>query len=134
MASCERVHNENRSPSQYAVDGNGVREAGLELCQFVDPDGCLDPLEGSRRPLVILAFDESHVLGDTPPGKGWTLFAELRRTLRELVELPVFSLFLSTAGKSHVFSPEIGKEPSNRVADTNFQFCIRFRGSASMIS
>ncbi|KAI0295063.1 hypothetical protein B0F90DRAFT_1940148 [Multifurca ochricompacta] len=119
MASCERVHKENRSPSPYAVDGNGVREAGLELCQFVDPEGCLDPLEGPRRPLVILAFDESHVLGDTPPGKGWTLFAELRRTLRELVELPVFSLFLSTAGKFHVFSPEIGKDPSNRVANMN---------------
>ncbi|KAI0295042.1 hypothetical protein B0F90DRAFT_1820770 [Multifurca ochricompacta] len=107
------------SPSPYAVDGNGVREAGLELCQFVDPEGCLDLLEGPRRPLVILAFDESHVLGDTPPGKGWTLFAELRRTLRELVELPVFSLFLSTAGKFHVFSPEIGKDPSNQVANMN---------------
>ncbi|KAI0291241.1 hypothetical protein B0F90DRAFT_1824049 [Multifurca ochricompacta] len=93
MASCERVHKENRSPSPYGVDGNEVREAGLELCKFVDPEGYLDLLECPRRPLA--------------------------RAERELVELPVFSLFISTAGKFHVFSLEIGKDPSNRVANMN---------------
>ena len=78
----------------------------------------LDSRKGPRRPLVVLAFDESQVLTDTSKNSGRILFFELRRTLRELVYLAIFSLFLSTAG---IFLPrpspsEIRSDPSTRVA------------------
>ncbi|KIL59036.1 hypothetical protein M378DRAFT_284568 [Amanita muscaria Koide BX008] len=90
-----------------------VEQAGRELCQFIDPQGLLDSDHGSRRPLVILAFDEAHTLTYVPKDKSWTVFTELCRTLQRLVDRPIFSLFLSTAGK---LSPEILEDPSNRIA------------------
>jgi hypothetical protein len=81
----------------------------------------LDPDQGPRWPLVILAFDESHILTDNPTNWSWTLFSELRRTLREIVDRPIFSLFLSTAGSFHLFSPEIKEDNSGRV--TNGLLC-----------
>jgi hypothetical protein len=65
--------------------------------------------------LVILAFDESQILTDNPKDQDWTLFSELRRSLREIVDLPIFSLYLSTAGSFHLFSPDIKSDPSSRV-------------------
>jgi hypothetical protein len=97
--------------------GDGVKEAGERLCRFIDPDRLLDSGEGSRRPLVILSFDESHILTDIPKRSRWTLFSELRRILREIIDHPIFSLFLSTAGKFHLFSPEIRSDPSGRVTN-----------------
>lgn len=92
-----------------------VSEAGQKHCQFVDPHGLLGSATGSGRTLVILAFDESHILTDTPKDTVWTLFSELRRTLRGVIDFPIFSLFLSTAGRFHLFSPEIRSDPSNRI-------------------
>lgn len=92
-----------------------VKDSGTDLCRFIDPYDVLDS-SGPRRPLLIFSFDESHILTDTPKDAGWTLFVELRRTLRELVDLPIFSLFLSTVGRFHLFSPEIRSDPSTRVA------------------
>jgi hypothetical protein len=85
-----------------------------KLAQFVDPAKLLDSYAGPRRPLVILAFDEGHMLTDVE--QGWSLFSELHRALRMVVELPIFSLFLSTASKFRVFSPEtrIRSDPSHR--------------------
>jgi hypothetical protein len=77
----------------------------------------LDRDEGSRWPLVILAFDESHILTEFPKCCGWTLFSELRRTLQVIVKQPIFSLFLATAGSFHVLSPEITSHSSNRVVN-----------------
>ena len=94
-----------------------VTEAGELLCKFIDPEGGLDSDKGSRWPLVILAFDESHILTDNPKDRSWTLFSELRRTLREIVDWPIFSLYLSTAGSFHLFSPEIKRDPSSRVTN-----------------
>ena len=94
-----------------------VETTGGNLCKFIDPQGVLDSDNGSRWPLVILAFDESHILTDNPKDQSWTLFSELRRTLREIVDLPIFSLFLSTAGSFHLFSPEIKSDHSSRVTN-----------------
>jgi hypothetical protein len=106
------------SPPQYISEKLGnVNKAGENLCKFIDPQGVLDPDEGSRWPLVILAFDESHILTDNPKNRSWTLFSELRRTLREIVDRPIFSLFLSTAGSFHLFSPEIKSDHSSRVTN-----------------
>ncbi len=98
---------------------NGLKEAGERLCRFIDPDRLLDSCDGSRRPLVILSFDESHILTDNPKRSRWTLFSELRRILREIIDHPIFSLFLSTAGRFHLFSPEIRSDDSNRITNLN---------------
>jgi hypothetical protein len=45
------------------------------------------------------------------------LFSELRRVLREIIDHPIFSLFLSTAGRFHLFSPEIRSNHSNRITN-----------------
>lgn len=72
------------SPPRFVIaipkgtQGRGVTEAGKELCQFIDPHSLLDSNNGPRWPLVILAFDKSHVLMDNPKRSGWTLFSELR--------------------------------------------------------
>jgi hypothetical protein len=97
--------------------GDGVKEAGEKLCRFIDSERVLNPRDGSRRPLVILSFDESHILTDIPKRSSWTLFSELRRVLREIIDHPIFSLFLSTAGRFHLFSPEIRSDHSNRITN-----------------
>jgi hypothetical protein len=93
-----------------------VRNAGKALCEYIDPQGLLDSATG-RQPLVILCFDEAHLLADLPqhpPSQhlDWTLFSELRRVLREVVDMPMFSLFLSTAGRPNFFSSEMQSDPS----------------------
>jgi hypothetical protein len=65
---------------------------------FVNPkELVLDSIKGPRHPFVILAFDESHTLTDTPRDESRSVFSELRRVLGELVDLPIFSLSLSTS-------------------------------------
>jgi hypothetical protein len=113
------------SPPRYRFkDKGGVRDAGKALCKYIDPQGLLDSNKGPRRPLVILSFDEAHLLTglpQRPPSQhlDWTLFSELRQVLRELVDIPIFSLFLSTAGSANLFSPAIQSDPSSLV--TNLQ-------------
>ena len=75
------------------------------LCRFVDPHGLLDSAKGPRQPLVIFAFDDAHVLTDNPITDSWNLFSELRHNLRRIYKLPIFSLFISKAGKFNLSSP-----------------------------
>ncbi len=106
-------------PGRYILkDGAGVSEAGTSLCNFIDKHRLLDSAAGPQRPLVVLAFDEAHTLTDNPPEqKGWNLYSELRRILRQINHLPIFSLFLSTAGRFDKFSPVIHSDPSARVRE-----------------
>jgi hypothetical protein len=97
--------------------GDGVKEAGEIFCRFIDSKRALDRRDGSWWPLVILSFDESHILTKNPKSSGWTLLSELRRVLREIIDHPIFSLFLSTAGRFHLFSPEIRSDHSNRITN-----------------
>jgi hypothetical protein len=106
-------------PPIYKYKNEGVLEAGMKLSRFIDPKQLLDPATRLRHPLVILSFDESHILTDTPKDQSWTVFSELRRVLRELLPFPIFSLFLSTAGNVLSFSPVIQSDPSLRARDTN---------------
>jgi hypothetical protein len=48
-------------------------------------------------------------------GKDWSVFNELRHTLRRLHGLPLFSLFLSTTGKISQFTSAIEEDLSKRV-------------------
>jgi hypothetical protein len=85
------------------------------LCRFLDEHDLLDSDEGPRWPLVVLAFDEADTLTDNPPNQVlWNLFSELRRVLRQIQHHPIFSLFLSTAGRFEKFSPVIHSDPSTR--------------------
>jgi len=89
----------------------------------VDPGEILDSASGQpRRPLVIFSFDEAHVLTDNPSTKGretkWNLFSELRRIFRRTSDYAIFSLFLSTAGRFNLFSPEKGSDPSMRIQES----------------
>jgi hypothetical protein len=109
----------DKSPQFVSENGNnsGILAEATKLTTFIDPAGLLNPSTGPRQPLVILSFDEGHMLADTLEGRQWSLFSELRRALRLLVDLPIFSLFLSTAAKFRLFSPDIQSDPSRRVVD-----------------
>jgi hypothetical protein len=101
---------------RYVLEGKGSQGA-YRLCRFIDEHRFLDPENGPRRPLVVLAFDEADALTDNPPNQDWNLFSELRRVLRQTNELPIFSLFLSTAGRFDKLSPVIRSDPSARARE-----------------
>ncbi|KAI0299879.1 hypothetical protein BC826DRAFT_716513 [Russula brevipes] len=44
----------------------GAKDAGSSLCKYIDPQDLLDSPAGPRWPLVILSFDEAHLLTDLP--------------------------------------------------------------------
>jgi len=94
----------------WVPDEQVMVAAATEVVKILDPHKkCLD------EPLVIICWDESHSLTDQIYGKSWTRFSELRQGLRKIRDLPIFSVFLSTAGKFHFFSPDIQFESSNRI-------------------
>ncbi|KAF8491845.1 hypothetical protein F5888DRAFT_1892004 [Russula emetica] len=101
----------------YVSEGKSSQEAGYRLCRFIDEHRFLDPENDPRRPLVVLAFDEADALTDNPPDQDWNLFSELHRVLRQINELPIFSLFLSTAGRFNKFSRMIRSDPSARARE-----------------
>jgi hypothetical protein len=109
----------DNGPLFYKHENERVAEAGMKLSRFIDPKRLLYSRNGPQHPLVILSFDESHVLTDTPKNKTWTVFSELRRVLRELVHFPIFSLFLSTSGKVLSFSPVMQSDPSRRARESD---------------
>jgi hypothetical protein len=117
---CE-VRDDEKEPRYILKDGGGVPEAGTSLCNFIDEHDLLNSAGRPRRPLVVLAFDEAHTLTDNPrypPGRAdWNLYSELRRILQQIDHLPIFSLFLSTAGRFDQFSPDIRSDPSARARE-----------------
>jgi hypothetical protein len=119
VASCKHVAVEKEPDhGRYISQGEGLREVGKMLCSFLDEHDLLDSNEGPRWPLVVLAFDEADILTDNPPEQEyWNLFSELRRALRQFQLLPIFSLFLSTAGRFDKFSPVIHSDPSARARE-----------------
>jgi len=108
----ERVH------GRYTPGYLGPEDAGKNLCSFIDEHNLLKSDNGPRRPLVVLAFDEAHILTDEPSAQDdWNLFSELRRILRQINDLAIFSVFLSTAAHFDKFSPDIRSDPSARARD-----------------
>lgn len=85
-----------------------LHEIGKKLCQFVNQDENLTLARWSRRPLVILAFDESQFLTDLPHGQNrtTTLFADVDGVLHNIRALPIFSLFISRAGRFNERPPK----------------------------
>jgi hypothetical protein len=126
MEGCQQI-NDAKQPKQpkefypyVSKDGHGVEDAGKLLARFAGPDKLLDrDKQLPRRPLVIFAFDEAHILTDNPPitnrANEVESVSELRRILRQTSDQAIFSLFLSTAGRFNLFSPEISSGPSRRI-------------------
>ena len=90
----------------------GVSEAGIKLKNFIDRHDsiCSKTKDGMKRPLVVLAFDEAHHLTEFQDNRNWSIYSELRRCLCQLIGIPIFTLFLSTAGKFRLFSPDTGRQ------------------------
>ena len=116
------------SPDQYiSRDNQRLKEAAERLCRFVDPQGLLDMAKGPRRPLIVFAFDEAHTLTDNPSNASdhigvRNLFFELHRVLQQIHKYPIFSLFLSTAGRFNLLpaSSMFQSGLSNRNRDPNY--------------
>ncbi|KAK2460395.1 hypothetical protein APHAL10511_007560 [Amanita phalloides] len=116
------VVEQDSSPPRYLFKGKNETDvvgAGEALCNIIDQSGRLSVSTGPRRPLIIISFDESHML-TAGVGEGkQTLFYELRCILRRLNKLPIFALFLSTSGYFHQFS-QISSDPSNRISSLQY--------------
>jgi hypothetical protein len=70
--------------------------------------------------MVILAFDEAHVLAEEVEADNtWSQFSEFRRVLRSIRSYPIFSLFLSTTGRVHAFTPSPRDDLSGRLMVQN---------------
>jgi hypothetical protein len=94
-----------------------IGRTALDLIEFLSPG-----LEGVERrthpPLVILAFDEAHVLSAKKHQSNtgyFSKFSELQCALRALNKLPIFSVFLSTNGSIQNITLWAGLDSSCRV-------------------
>jgi hypothetical protein len=97
--------------------------AAMELFRQINPEISLNlHMLEEESPQVVLAIDEAHVLSDPSPVAGGppapTRFSQFQRALRTLRHLPIFTVFLSTAGKIQDFTPPPNKDPSNRIDGT----------------
>jgi hypothetical protein len=63
--------------------------------------------------IMVLAFDEAHTLFSH--GQEGQPFKSLRRALRGMRQHPIWSVFLSTTGKSSQFAPPLYLDPSERI-------------------
>ncbi|KAM6501265.1 hypothetical protein JOM56_004279 [Amanita muscaria] len=109
------------TPADFMRDGEQLRRTALDLLKCLNPE-----LEAAHiktlPPLVVLAFDEVHVLSvekhqfDTGY---FSKFSELRRALRAINELPIFSVFLSTSGKIQNITPRAELDGAGWVQKTN---------------
>jgi len=71
---------------------------------------------GSPPPsIMVLAFDEAHTLFSSCNREGGTRYTSLRRALRGMRKHPIWSIFLSTTGKSSQFAPPPHLDPSDRI-------------------
>jgi hypothetical protein len=95
----------------------------------VNQDENLTEPQWLRRPLVMLAFDESQFLTDLPQGhdRTTTLFADMDIVLQRIRSLPIFSLFVSRAGrfyepppKTEIRSFYTRPQPLNPITEVDF--------------
>ena len=101
-----------------------IAQIAERIITLLDPRDCCESPDVSphdhtapteSRPHVVICWDESHSLIDPVAGEAWTIFSELRRALRTIKESSIISVFLSTAGKFHSFSPSPEYDPSMRL-------------------
>lgn len=96
------------------LGGATVEAAAEALLRLLNPKGWWP----ADKPLVVLCFDESHLLPTVIGGGAegaWSRFSVLRRALSTIVELPIFTLFLSTMGNLEQLAPPPPKKASSRL-------------------
>ena len=64
---------------------------------------------------AFIVFDEAHTLADSYDEAKESRFVVLRRILSALSTVPLFSFFLSTAGKVTQFGQPCGQDESSRI-------------------
>ena len=87
-----------------------ILTAAKELLHFLRPGAAYD-----NEPLLIVCFDEASMLTDQDHNRARTLFGELRRALRIIRLLPIFTIFVSTVGHLEQVSPLPQLAPSDRL-------------------
>lgn len=92
-----------------------IAEVAEDIIKLLDPERCL------RGPHVVICWDESHDLVEPVLNMRWTRFSELQRALRTIKDLSFISVFLSTNGKFHHFSPSPEYDPSMRVMSGEYR-------------
>ncbi|RPD68653.1 hypothetical protein L226DRAFT_617371 [Lentinus tigrinus ALCF2SS1-7] len=117
-----RMQQSQDSPSSriVVVQDSGektIQDAAMALIQLLNA-------VSDAEPCIILSFDEAHELmpdlTDSDLSQ-WSRFGELRRALRDIVGLPIFTLFLSTTGKLEQFAPLPRLSGSARVLSGHFR-------------
>ncbi|KAF8313034.1 uncharacterized protein EI90DRAFT_3092493, partial [Cantharellus anzutake] len=102
-------------PGKFTTNTNGMVALDTVVRQVL---GKINPhfeLRTQHTPILTLAFDEAHTLAPSNTGRRWSAFSSIRRALRGLRSFPIWTLFLSTAGKSDQFSPPPSLDPSSRI-------------------
>ncbi|KAF8324658.1 uncharacterized protein EI90DRAFT_3074728, partial [Cantharellus anzutake] len=102
-------------PGKFTTNTNGMVALDTVVRQVL---GKIDPhfeLRTQHTPILTLAFDEAHTLAPSNTGRRWSAFSSIRRALRGLRSFPIWTLFLSTTGKSDQFSPPPSLDPSSRI-------------------
>lgn len=84
-----------------------------------------DAENSTDEPLVVLVFDEAHVLTGMKEGKS-SNFVHLRYELRRLRQKSLFFLFLSITGKLTQFVPLKSDDPSNRIIEDTLKLIEPF--------
>ena len=97
-----------------------IKEVADKIVRLVDPKWGPAKRNSQGGPHVIICWDESHGLTECPEDQEWSVYSELRRALRAILESSILSIFLSTAGKFHKFSPTPEAEPSARAFKRGF--------------
>ncbi|KAJ8454808.1 hypothetical protein ONZ45_g19161 [Pleurotus djamor] len=117
--STSASHATANSPITYTLPGDSedtIVTAGSKLVEFIRARQPLD-----QSPLtLLLCFDEAHSL--LRERSGWTPFFELRRSLRKILRLQTFTLFLSTTGSFYHFTPPPVVHPSSRLITKQLRF------------
>ncbi|RDX41439.1 hypothetical protein OH76DRAFT_1561574 [Lentinus brumalis] len=120
VMTCDELPDDKSLTRKFAVKAENsdrletVYHAAKAFLEVLYPEGNTYQV---KKPCVILCFDEARSL-TTIEQDGWSRFEELRRALRIIVELPIFSLFLSTKGKLEQFAP-LPKKSGSRIASGN---------------
>ncbi|KAI0308934.1 hypothetical protein OF83DRAFT_138866 [Amylostereum chailletii] len=106
-------------------DPNGdVMRAAETLHKFLDPLGVCNERGSNKHLLAVISIDEAHELTNRVGGSGKgdtrTLLSQLRYPLPIIKKLPFFTVFLSTSGEVHLFSPDPAYNPSDRIRRNKF--------------
>ncbi|KAF8326117.1 uncharacterized protein EI90DRAFT_3128266 [Cantharellus anzutake] len=103
-------------PGRFTTKTNGTDvELATVVRQVLEKINPRFKLKAQHTPILTLAFDEAHTLVPSNTGRGWSAFSSMRRALRGLRLFPIWTLFLSTTGKSDQFSLPPFLDPSSRI-------------------